>query len=145
MLFATLLFFLPIPFQLVAPSCRLRLAAFDLLIPYRLLLQIPNKVLNLVELGPPSNTLTPIGHSARVASANRFSRVTKVLQHFFVGEGAWLRSLCPLVVNQSGSDTGCGCAPGVFARNTEVEAGSPVTDIASLGTGVHELVQLCKV
>lgn len=77
-----------------------------------------NKVLRLVQLGLPTDTLTPVCHTSRVGSSIVASVV--VLFDLLIGERSRLSLLRPTVFDQSGTDSRSSREEGVFTGNTKV-------------------------
>jgi hypothetical protein len=96
-----------------------------------------------LSLGPPSDTLGPIGNSSSVTSLVHGSRV--VLLDLLRGESGRLTRLGELVVRHRCADGVGGREVGVFTGDTEVVTGGTVTDISLLGSGVDESVKVSEV
>ena len=91
-----------------------------------------------VSLGPPSDTLGPVGNTSSIATLVHRSSV--VLLDLLWGEGGRLTRLGELVVGHRCTDGVGGREVGVFTCDTEVVAGGTVSDITLLGSSVDESV-----
>jgi hypothetical protein len=96
-----------------------------------------------LSLGPPSNTLGPIGDTSSVTSLVHGSSV--VLLNLLWGEGGRLTRLGEFVVGHCCADGVGSREVSVFTGDTKVVTGGTVTDISLLGSGVDESVKVSEV
>jgi hypothetical protein len=115
---------------------RLQLPSVHLFTPDRLRSDNSQEVALVRVLGPPSNALAPVGASTGVGP--HVEAPTVVLVHLLLGQGCRLRVIAEFVLDECLADRLDSRQKCVLARDTKIEAGLAVANLAGGGLLIQE-------